>query len=137
MIVACQRITITLVIDMKGNFSCGNRIKELRNERSLSQERLALNAGITPAYLGLVERGKRNATVATVERICSAMNISLSAFFSTADNTSQAEDDVGKQILCQLNGLSREEKIAFLHLVKQVLYIQKLGNKSIDVSGEV
>ena len=122
---------------MKGNFSCGNRIRALRNERSLSQERLALNAGITPAYLGLVERGKRNATVATVERVCDAMNISLSEFFSTADSPVQGEDEVGQQILCQLNGLSDEEKQSFLQLVKQVLHIQKLGNRSAAVLEEV
>lgn len=114
---------------MKGNFSCGNRIRELRNKRSLSQERLALNAGITPAYLGLVERGKRNATVATVERVCDAMNITLSEFFAASDRPVQEDDEVAQQILCQLNGLSEVEKQSFLQLIKQVLHIQKLGNK--------
>lgn len=122
---------------MEGNFSCGNRIKQLRNERSLSQERLALNAGITPAYLGLVERGKRNATVATVERVCGALNISLSEFFAPADSPTQVEDEVGRQILCQLNGLSDEEKQSFLQLVKQVLHIQKLGSRGLGVPEEV
>lgn len=121
---------------MKRNFSCGNRIRELRNERALSQERLALNAGITPAYLGLVERGKRNATVATVERVCGALNISLAEFFAPADSC-VVEDEVGKQILCQLNGLSDEEKQSFLQLVKQVLHIQKLGSRGLGVPEEV
>ena len=112
---------------MNRNFSCGERIKELRVERSLSQERLALNAGITPAYLGLVERGKRNATVATVERICMALNISLAEFFSVADSCAPVEDDIGKQILYQISGLSEDEKLAFLQLVKQGMHIRQLG----------
>ena len=119
--------TITLVIKLKKNFSCGERIKELRNKRALSQERLALNAGITPAYLGLVERGKRNATVVTIERICAALNISLADFFADADSCEVLEDEIGTQILHQLSGLTTEEKRAFLQLVKDALHIRQLS----------
>lgn len=115
---------------MNKNFSCGNRIKELRTERSLSQERLALNAGITPAYLGLVERGKRNATVTTIERICAALNISLAEFFSVADSFTPVDDDIGKQILYQLSGLSDEEKQLFLQLIKDAVHIRQAGIKN-------
>lgn len=93
----------------------------------LSQERLALNADITPAYLGLVERGKRNATVVTIERLCQAMSISLADFFATADQCQNIEDDTGRQILYHLNGLSEEERSCFLQLVKNVLQIRQLG----------
>lgn len=117
-------------MNLKTNFSCGERIKELRTERSLSQERLALNAGITPAYLGLVERGKRNATVATVECICVALNISLAEFFSPADFCESVEDDVGTQILHQLIGLTHEEKQVILHLVKEAVHLRQLGSMS-------
>ena len=37
---------------MDNNFSIGNRIRELRNQKHLSQEQLALSAEITTAYLG-------------------------------------------------------------------------------------
>lgn len=114
------------MIALKENFSCGKRIKELRTERALSQERLALNAGITPTYLGLVEREQRNATVATIERLCSALNISLAEFFAVADHSEPMESDVGKQILSQLNGLNDEEKLAMLQLVKDVLHIRQI-----------
>lgn len=109
---------------MKTNFSCGNRIRQLRNDRALSQEQLALNAGITPAYLGLVERGKRNATVLTIERICNALNISLAEFFSTAHPGKPVEDDIGKHILYQLSGLREEEKLICLHLIKTALQLR-------------
>ena len=115
---------------MDKNFSCGKRIRELRLERGLSQERLALNAGITPAYLGLVEREKRNATVAIVERICAGMDISLSEFFTTDTSAQIAEDSVGKQILFQLSGLSEEEKLAVLHIVKSSMQLRQLGIQS-------
>lgn len=113
---------------MNKNFSCGNRIKELRKERALSQEQLALTAGITPVYLGQVERGMKNATVNTIELICNALNVSLADFFASADNCSAIEnDDVGKQILHQLTGLSSSEKSIVLQIVKQSLQLRKLG----------
>lgn len=121
---------ITLVIALENNFSCGNRIRELRLERGLSQERLALNADITPAYLGLLERGKKNPTVLTVERLCQAMGISLSDFFSAYSEYKNVEDDIGKQILYHLNGLTDEERLCFLDLIKTMLQIRKLGMDS-------
>ena len=120
-----QWIRITMVIKMENNFNCGERIKELRKKHSLSQERLALNAGITPAYLGLLERGKRNATVVTIERICGALGITLNEFFSKTD-CSQKQDDIGEQIKSQLSGLSDDEKSAVLQLVKQVVHLKEM-----------
>lgn len=113
---------------MNTNFSCGKRIKNLRIERGLSQERVALNAGITPAYLGLVERGQRNATVNIVERICAAMNVSLAEFFSESTDESQT-DIVDRQILGQLSGLSIEEKQLCLQLLKDAVQLRNLNKK--------
>jgi len=115
---------------MKENFSCGKRIKELRTERSLSQERLALNAGITPVYLGQVERGQKNATVNIIEQICYAMNMSLSEFFSTATTKTTIDDDIGKQILHQLTGLDDTEKNIVLQFVKHALQLRQLALQS-------
>ena len=119
------------MIVMNTNFSCGKRIKELRVERGLSQERVALNAGITPAYLGLVERGQRNATVNIVERICAAMNVTLREFFAER-NEDTTLDVVDKQILAQLSGLSKSEKQACLQLVKDAVYLCNLRTKDDD-----
>lgn len=106
---------------MSTNFSCGERIKELRTARALSQERLALNAGITPVYLGQVERGQKNATVNTIEQICRAMNVSLAEFFSTGEMKSNENEKISNQILCQLSGLSDNEKLQILQIVKTVI----------------
>ena len=116
-----------MVIELENNFNCGERIKELRKAHSLSQERLALNAGITPAYLGLLERGKRNATVITIERICSVLEISLADFFAPAQNVTSYDDEYSEQIRSQLIGFNNEEKSAVLQVIKQVVHIRSLG----------
>lgn len=51
----------------------GERIKELRKKRNLSQEKLADEAGIERSYMGTIERGERNPTLLKVYRIAKAL----------------------------------------------------------------
>ena len=118
---------IGVIISMS-NFSLGNRLRQLRTNRALSQEQVAHIAEITPAYLGQVERGVKNVTVYTLEKICRALNISLAEFFSVAcTDTEKDADEIAIQILHQLNGKSRDEKQAVLRLIKLVFTIQEMA----------
>ena len=59
----------------------GQRIRNYRTQKGLSQERLAELAGCHPTYIGQLERGEKNATLESDEKIASAMDISLSELF--------------------------------------------------------
>lgn len=59
----------------------GQRIRSYRTQKGLSQEKLAELAGCHPTYIGQLERGEKNATLESVEKIASAMDISLSELF--------------------------------------------------------
>lgn len=59
----------------------GQRIRNYRTEKKLSQENLAELCGCHPTYIGQVERGEKNATLESIEKIASALNISLSTLF--------------------------------------------------------
>ena len=59
----------------------GQRIRNYRTQKGLSQEKLAELAGCHPSYIGQLERGEKNATLESVEKIASAMDISLSELF--------------------------------------------------------
>ena len=61
----------------------GQRIRNYRTQKGLSQEKLAELAGCHPTYIGQLERGEKNATLESVEKIASAMDISLSELFDT------------------------------------------------------
>lgn len=58
----------------------GNRIRALRKQRGLSQEKLALKAGIDRTYLAGIETGKRNATLLSLEKVAIALDISIQRF---------------------------------------------------------
>lgn len=59
----------------------GQRIRNYRTQKGLSQEKLAELADCHPTYIGQLERGEKNATLESVEKIASAMDISLSELF--------------------------------------------------------
>lgn len=59
----------------------GERIKQLRSERRISQEYLANLAEMDRTYITSVENGKRNISIKNIEKICKALNITLRDFF--------------------------------------------------------
>jgi len=61
--------------------SLGKRIKKMRGERSLSQEELAELAGVHRTYVGMIERGEKNVTVLSAQKISAALGISVSELF--------------------------------------------------------
>jgi transcriptional regulator with XRE-family HTH domain len=57
----------------------GERIRELRRRRGLSQEALADAAGLDRTYISSCERGKRNVSLLTLYRIAAALDVKPSA----------------------------------------------------------
>lgn len=57
----------------------GIAVSQARKARGWSQEELAKTAGLTPATISELERGKRSARHSTLRRIASAMNLDLGA----------------------------------------------------------
>ena len=53
-------------------------VRLLRVMRGWSQEVLALEAGLDRTYVGAVERGERNPTLASVERLAGALGVEVS-----------------------------------------------------------
>lgn len=59
----------------------GARIKELRNQKGLSQEKFALNIGMDRTYFASVEAGKRNIAIINIKKIADGLGVSLSELF--------------------------------------------------------
>lgn len=59
----------------------GIRIKELRKEKSLTQEDLAFDVGVDRSYMGFVERGERNPTLEKIGKIAKALHVPLKELF--------------------------------------------------------
>lgn len=59
----------------------GARIKELRNQKGLSQEKFALDIGMDRTYFASVEAGKRNVSIINIKKIADGLGVTLSELF--------------------------------------------------------
>ena len=62
---------------MEPEVALGIVIRQLRTSRALSQETLALEAGLQRNYISLLERGKSAATIKTIFKLAVALDVSL------------------------------------------------------------
>lgn len=70
----------------------GQRIRNYRTGLSWSQERLAEAAGCHHTYIGQIERGEKNATIESVEKIAAAMGVPMSQLFEGLGGQQNSEN---------------------------------------------
>ena len=113
-----------MVMCMNNNFNIGQRLQDIRTSLGLSQEQVALRAGITTTYYGQVERNLKNPTIHVIEKICSAMNIGLGEFFKPSI-INREYDLLTEQILLQLQNCTEVEKSAIYNIILQIKLLNK------------
>lgn len=59
----------------------GNRVRELRNLKSFSQEELAYRANLHRTYIGMIERAEKNVTLINIQKIAKALNVEIKYLF--------------------------------------------------------
>lgn len=110
-------------------FNIGARLLQLRNERSISQEKLANLANVTTTYYGQVERNIKNITVIKLEKICEVFDISLGEFFSDAEpvTISSDVDATTKSMQLLMSKLSEDEKNSMLQILRDIVAFKRLN----------
>ncbi|RZJ36423.1 MAG: XRE family transcriptional regulator [Flavobacterium sp.] len=61
--------------------SVGEKIRDLRNQKNLSQATLSYDANIPKNQIGRIERGDINTSILTLNKICKALEIPLIELF--------------------------------------------------------
>ena len=59
----------------------GEKVREYRRKKGLTQEQLAFKADLHRAYVGHVERGEKNISVGNLEKIATALEVSVKNLF--------------------------------------------------------
>lgn len=59
----------------------GQRIKYLRTEKGISQEKFALSIDMDRTYFASVESGKRNISINNIQKIANGLDITLEELF--------------------------------------------------------
>ncbi len=60
----------------------GQRVREIRKEKNLSQEDLSYKADLHRTYIGMIERAEKNITLVNIEKIAKALNVDLIELFN-------------------------------------------------------
>jgi transcriptional regulator with XRE-family HTH domain len=63
----------------------GQAIRELREERGISQEAFALKSGIDRSHYGGMERGERNPSLTSIIKIANALSVPPSEILARAE----------------------------------------------------
>jgi len=61
----------------------GKRLRELRMNTGLSQEKFALKCGLDRTYIAGIEQGKRNISIESLEKIVIGLRITVQEFFKS------------------------------------------------------
>jgi len=98
----------------------GARIKALRKDKDLSQERLAELAGLHPVFISKVETGKVKASICSYHSIAKALDMSLAGLIELPGEGESWNSDM--IVLFQsAKKLNTDKQIVFVEAVKGVL----------------
>jgi transcriptional regulator with XRE-family HTH domain len=70
-------------VDVKAKI--GQRIKQLREVANMSQKDLAYTADLDRSYIASVENGQRNISIVNIEKIATALGVTIKEFFNSND----------------------------------------------------
>lgn len=68
----------------------GQRLRARRNQLGYSQDTVSEKADLHPTYIGQLERGEKNATLCSIEKVCRALEMPMDELFTNivdADST--------------------------------------------------
>lgn len=69
----------------------GQRIKDLREQKNMSQKDLAYAADLDRSYIASIENGQRNVSIVNIEKIANALNVTIKEFFNEDEFNKHAE----------------------------------------------
>ena len=98
----------------------GKRIRNYRNNLGLSQEKLAELSGCHPTYIGQIERGEKNATLESVEKISSALNVPLSKLFEKLNENGTTRRSIPLECYEFLSSKSQQEQEIIYRIILEI-----------------
>lgn len=98
----------------------GQRIRNYRTGAGLSQEKLAELSGCHPTYIGQIERGEKNATLESIEKISSSLHISLSELFEKLGPSQHDTNSIPLACYEFLSSKSQEEQEQLFRILLEI-----------------
>ncbi|KAF6621554.1 transcriptional regulator with XRE-family HTH domain [Paenibacillus jamilae] len=99
----------------------GTRIRAIRNAKGLTQQKLADIASLDYRYIGALERGERNFSIDTLEKVLTALNVSISELMFSEEHMT-ADEMIRQEAIDEFVALTsrlNEEQIGILRRVSK------------------
>jgi transcriptional regulator with XRE-family HTH domain len=105
------------------NRKIGQNIRKYRLKTDISQENLALSAGLYPAYLGRLERGEKCPTIDTLYKICNALGVAVSEMLCFENETENANAQAKARIENALKKIPDNQQIKVAEIIENIAEI--------------
>lgn len=101
------------------------RIRQLRQQKGLTIEETAHLAGVHPNYLGDAERGKKNFSLKTLEKLAKALAVPVSNIFSGKIANSATKSAPVDRLISLFKTASPEEQEFLVQTAKFIIRNKK------------
>jgi len=98
----------------------GERIKNFRHREGLNQEQLAERCGLHATYIGQLERGEKNATLESIEKVVKGLNISFETLFEKIQ-IGEFKSNIASQCYSLIDALNEKEQAAIHELIQKII----------------
>ena len=98
--------------------SLGKRIRKCRQDKGLSQEKLAEKVSASKNHMGYVETGKRSVSLLLLVRIANALEVSIEDLL--ADSLEVVNSEAESEIKSILNGCSDKKAGILISMMKKL-----------------
>lgn len=99
----------------------GNRIRFYRKQQHLSQEELAELCDFHPTYIGQLERGEKNATLESVNKLSQGLGISLNELLKDIDAIDTAPISTSLEVYHKLMKMPQKEQIRIASILSEII----------------
>jgi transcriptional regulator with XRE-family HTH domain len=99
----------------------GQRLRALRKQRSLSQERLGERSGLSGKFIGEVERGEKSISIDSLYRVSVALEIPLRELTDVRERNAVPNEEAEK-IFALVSGRRRVEDLRKAYEVLRAMF---------------
>ena len=101
------------------------RLRTYRTREGLSQEELAEKSGLHNTYIGQLERGEKNATLESIEKVAKSLDLPLEILFENIVN-GETKNEIAKNCYNSISLLNKKEQKYIFDIVKNIINFKKI-----------
>ena len=100
----------------------GQRLRALRKQRLLSQERLGERANLSGKFIGEVERGEKSISLDSLYHVATALEVPLRDLTDVGDKSSTVPTEEAEKIFALVSGRRRPEDVRKAYNVLRAMF---------------